>query len=92
MDSSKTQPDQPPLIYIEWCDAIGQESWNSKETLIEWAKQDNWVVKEAGFLLDETKQYLLIANRCTENDDMPNYSCTTKIPKTWIVKRVNITF
>lgn len=34
------------LIYIEWCDAMSsQTSWMSLKEAIEWADNNNWIVK-----------------------------------------------
>ena len=77
------------LIYIEWCDAIEAPGiWQSKQKALEWAKKDNWIVCECGYLLKETNEYILLANRITLYDrDNPEYAGVMKIPKTWIRHR-----
>ena len=81
-----------PLIYIEWCDAmINQSSWVSKEELIDWSDGENWVVKEVGFLIKETKEYILIANKMSCYDkENPELGGAMKIPTTWIRKRKDL--
>ena len=54
----------PPLIYIEWCDAIeSQAGWQEVEVIEEWAKTSDWLVAECGFLVEETKEHLVFASR-----------------------------
>jgi len=78
-----------PLIYIEWCDAMTyHDGWHDIDFAIGWADDDEWIVKQSGFLLKETPKYILIASQYNPqigtND---NYSELHKIPKTWIRKR-----
>jgi len=81
------------LIYIEWCDAIeAQKTWQSLEEIKEWADTNNWIVCEVGYLIKETKEYILIANRASLYDeDEPTYAGVMKIPFTWIKKRIDLT-
>lgn len=81
-----------PLIYVEWCDAmVNQSSWLSLEDALEWGKSENWIVTEVGFLLDETKEFILIANKKSSYDkENPEIGGVMKIPTTWIRKRVNL--
>ena len=83
----------PKLIYIEWCDAIeSQANWQSLEVIKYWAKTDNWIVRECGFLLEENKEYILLANRISNpEEDQPQYAGIMKIPSTWIKKKVELT-
>lgn len=80
------------LIYVEWCDAIERtHGWISKEEALDWGKEANWIVKETGFLLKETKKYILLAARVSKySDDDIQYSGIMKIPTTWIIKRTEL--
>ncbi len=78
------------LIYIEWCDATSNEdSWKTPKDSIEWANNENWVVKMCGWILKETKEYILICNKLApeNNDSEEQVGSLFKIPKTWIRKR-----
>ena len=80
------------LIYIEWCDAIeAQKTWQSLDDLIKWADTNNWITHEVGYLLYESKEYILIANRIGRYEDNLEYSGVMKIPTTWIIKRIDLT-
>lgn len=80
------------LIYIEWCDAmVNQNSWMSLEDAKKWAKTENWTVSEVGFLIEETNEYILIANKKNTYDkDNPEIGGLMKIPTPWIRKRIDL--
>ena len=80
-----------PLIYIEWYDAIeAQTTWESLDELLKWAKKDDWITKEVGFLLKETDNYILIANRIGGNEHQKEFSGVMKIPSPWVRKRIDL--
>lgn len=80
------------IVYIEWCDAmINQSSWMSFKKTKKWADTENWTVSSIGFLLEETKEYILLANKISFYDkNNPDVGGIIKIPATWIRKRVNL--
>lgn len=84
----------PPVVYLEWCDAISDTSrWMSLEDAKEWGNNEDWLIKQIGFLLDETEEYLLLAGRIN-----PHHSTEVdlkvdgllKLPKTWIRRRIDL--
>jgi hypothetical protein len=79
-----------PLIYIEWIDAISNNtSWLSEEEILKWTDTTDWVIQQTGFLIKETKEYMLIASRINPQEHgIKNLDGCIKIPKTWIRKRV----
>lgn len=80
-------------VYIEWCDAISyqKKSWVDIEEAKEWAKNDNWIVKQLGFIIQETDKYILLASELTEvKGESPDLGGVIKIPTTWIIKRQNL--
>ncbi len=89
MAKTTTETGKLALLYIEWCDAmVNQDSWVKIADMKEWAATDHWITYDVGFLIEETKEYILLASRYTINDDGTNRvdSCI-KIPTTWIRKR-----
>jgi hypothetical protein len=78
------------IIYIEWCDAItNHEPWMSRTEALEWANTRQWVNKHIGFIVDENDEYILIAGEIGQmTEDEPQLGHVTKIPKTWILKRL----
>jgi len=81
------------LLYIEWCDAVTfNTGWENIEDILVWAKTENWVIRQAGFLIIENKEYVLLATKYNPQENSENkFSEITKIPKTWIRKRKTIT-
>lgn len=75
------------LIYLEWCDAAYHESeWMEKDAAIDWANNEDWVIRQSSFLVRETKEYVLLASRINNH----HVNGLMKIPKTWIRKRINL--
>lgn len=91
----KTKPKQKkyhhqkyPLIYIEWCDAYGNSAWFTEKEAIAWGEGDDWVNKQVGWLLKETKEYMVIASRWQNAQEQ--WGHLQKIPKTWIRERITL--
>ena len=81
------------LVYIEWCDAIANGlEWTDSDIAKEWGKKSEWIVRECGWVLEETKQYIVLASVWKPEDELCNeqFKQLMKIPKTWIMKRQNI--
>ena len=81
------------LVYIEWCDAIDAGTgWKTAKDAKDWANTNEWIIKQVGWILKETKKYILICSKY--NPQGKGYhdgvSQLTKIPTTWIIKRKNI--
>lgn len=77
------------LYYFEWCDAQTLvEGWHSREEASEWAKNDDWVVRQTGYLIAETEKCLVIAGKYNPQMDREDqFAEITKIPKTWIKRK-----
>lgn len=90
MPKKKKDDNYIELIYIEWCDAAGKSGWTTLEAAIAWAENDTeWIARNSGWLLKETKEYILISfSYMTGNDySAESVNDPLKIPKTWIRKR-----
>ena len=83
------------LLYIEWSDTVSPSNmetpwWNLEEAK-RWAKEDDYWISECGFLIEETKNYILIATRHnstkSKGEEINSIGGLTKIPKPWIRKR-----
>ena len=87
---NQTKIETKKKIYIRWCDATSRyESWTNLEDSVSWADTSNWEIEELGWLLKETREYILIAGKKgLENNKEPLYGQVTKIPKTWIKKLI----
>ena len=86
----------PPydFIFLEWLDATRSSEWMLPEEVDECAKDDqSGLIREGGWLLKETKHYLVIAANIGEslNDRTDNqFNGVSRIPKTWIRKRITL--
>lgn len=82
-----------PMVYIRWTDAVShEEGWKTQDQYIDWAKGVEWLVETVGWILKETKEYILLAaQRGSYIDGEYNYALVIKIPKTWIKVRVDLT-
>lgn len=82
------------IIYIEWCDAVSDGSrWMSMQDAKNWGNNEDWVVKQVGFLLDEKDEYLLLASRINPHrvtEDEIRVDGLLKLPKTWVRKRIDL--
>lgn len=89
LKQSMRKPKQPIAYYIEWCDAYDRGStWENIEEALVDSKTNNWIVREVGFILAETKEYIVISPRLADGDKLA--SNILKIPKTWVLKRVKL--
>lgn len=81
-----------PIVYIEWCDAIrNNDEWITVENILEWSESVEWTIRQVGFILKETQQYILLANKINEQKEVDRVDGVIKIPITWILKRVDLT-
>jgi len=80
------------LYYIEWCDAMSIEGWKGLKEVRKWAKKDNWIIAEVGWIIKETKEYILFVSRfrAESYSNYDQYGGCIKIPTTWIKKRKRI--
>lgn len=79
------------LVYIKWCDAVALfETWSTKEEALEWSENESWEVESVGWILKETKKYILLTSKIdlVSSDAIDDhYGLLFKIPKTWILER-----
>ncbi len=82
-----------PLVYIKWTDAIGKpESWETLDDALEWGDKDYWHVETVGWILKETKEYILMASkRGLQVGEDTHYGQLFKLPKPWILERRELT-
>jgi hypothetical protein len=82
------------LLYLEWADAVtATPHWRTKDEALDWAdNEENYLVKSFGWLLKETKGYILIcdywAGQTEDTEEQVDF--IHRIPKTWIKKRKEI--
>ena len=88
------------LVYVEWADATHPEdsSWYTEEELKNWAKEDSYWVSQVGWIIEENKEYLLMAAQTAktisakiDSEGTTHWAAYLKIPKPWIRKRIDLT-
>jgi hypothetical protein len=78
------------LIYLEWCDAISNTGWMTEKQALRWAEEDQWLVKNVGWIIKETKEYLVLSSKYSE--ETKEFGLLHKIPKTWVRKRKELKY
>ena len=74
-------------VHIKWIDAMASDtSWRTIEEAIDWGTDVDCTVEEIGFIVDENKEYILLASRI--NNDMA--AGLIRIPKKYIIKRTEL--
>lgn len=82
------------LVYLEWCDAVASApEWSARSVVDEWGKNTEWVIRECGWVVEETKEYIVIASCWKPEDELmeEQFKHLMKIPKTWVKRRVDLT-
>ena len=75
---------------ITWCDATSNENaWGTLDDAISWADNENWQVVSIGWILKETKEYILLCSKKSMETEYTEaqYGSMFKIPTTWIRER-----
>ena len=82
------------LIYVEWADTISpvEKRWYQDTEAIDWADNEDYWVCETGFLIKETKEWILLSAKYNvtargKDNEYISHSDLVKIPKGWIRNR-----
>lgn len=81
------------LVKIGWADAIENENtWHTLEEATQWHKDDDWIVHQTGWLLEENKDYIVLFSKF--NDPSGGRPATIgglfKVPKPWIKYKIEL--
>jgi len=80
------------LIYLKWQDACSNAGWFSKKETNDWIKEASEIVEQVGWLYKEDKKQIILASRLDgQKDEEQGLGGLQKIPKTWILKRIDLT-
>jgi len=81
------------LIYIEWNDAFCNTGWLSKAELKKLSDEEEFIIKEVGWVFKESKKQIVLVSRYKPEDVRhgEEFGLVQKIPKTWIRKRIDLT-
>lgn len=82
-----------PIYYIEWIDAcsLKDSGWKGEQELDEFC-EEKWLIKEVGFVIKETKDYVCLVGGYNAN--LTDHEFTghrdLKIPTHCILKKVKL--
>lgn len=75
------------IVYLEWTDATNNSSdWKNKKEVETWIKDEQFWVREVGFLIEETNKHIILcALHAPETEHYSEvFKELRKIPKTWV--------
>lgn len=80
-----TVPRPLKLIYVEWDDASSRAAWMVEDELDGYGRSSH-IVRQSGFLLEQTDRHLLLAGAVTVESKWSAelFGDVTRIPRTWI--------
>ncbi len=76
------------LVYLEWHDAVSNAAWFTREEADAWGHATDWTIREAGWLVEEAKDHVVIATSWKPEDTWceEKFCNMHKIPRSWIKK------
>lgn len=79
-------------VFIKWVDAIGdpQNGWKDTANTEDFFNRMDNVVKELGFVYSEDEDYINLCSAYMPSDEEILTRQRTKIPKAWILERVDL--
>jgi len=77
----------PPLVCVEWEDAMNVASWRLLSTVGEWATGDGFLCRNVGYLVHEDDACVVLAARFNLDGDASMVGLTERLPKGMIVRR-----
>ena len=82
-------------VFIRWVDTItdSEDNWKNLDQTNEFFERNDNMVYEVGFIWKEDKDFLYLISKylpSEEDDELTLTSGRTKIPKKWILERVEI--
>lgn len=78
------------LVSFKWADTTSpsEQSWFREQEAKDWAKNDSYWVHQVGFLIENKKEYILLAGNInvthSAGEDLITLGHLIKIPTTWI--------
>jgi hypothetical protein len=80
------------LIFIKWVDVCGdpEHGWKDENSTVEFFERKDNIVKEVGFVFSEDDDYINLIGAYMPSDDIGLTRHRTKIPKKWILKRIEL--
>lgn len=85
--------ENPPLVRVEWMDAIANAHWFDPEEIIKWEKTNWEPIIDVGYLLFQDKRRIVIASRRSNfKGEGRRYGMIQWIPRPWVksIKRLKV--
>ena len=79
--------DYPPLVCIEWEDAMNIATWQDLSEAVEWATGPGFLCRNVGYLIHEDDQCVVLAARFNIGIDDIQCGLFERLPKGMIVRR-----
>jgi len=54
----KIQKETQEIVFIKWNDTVRNNRWHTLEETKRWCRDNNWIVYDTGFLVEDTKEYI----------------------------------
>jgi hypothetical protein len=81
------------FVYVEWRDIMADDNhWLTTEGAIEWAENVGDIVQQAGHVIADEEDYIVLGNKLIPHKDdfVSIHSGVTKIPKANIIKMIKL--
>lgn len=79
------------FVYIEWVDAVrNRHEWMTPDEVKDWAEVRHALIHEGGFEIENTEDHIVLVSAYSPDNEYAEEQVNgiTKIPKTWIRKRL----
>lgn len=86
LDSRKAPKMKYPLVRVYWHDAFNRGWWHTEEELDEMLEDESFMVQNVGWLVRDTKNFIIVAARISDRSDDPQYGLCEKLPRKMIEK------
>lgn len=77
-----------PLVLVIWEDATSNGGWKSADILDGWIAEEAWKIHSVGYLLRDTKEYVVLAASWSKVDGQ--YGNLTRIPRALVRAMIRI--
>jgi nitrous oxidase accessory protein NosD len=76
------------LVLVKWHDACNTGEWHTDQEVDEWLKDSSFECENVGYLIRETKDFIVLAARVSWGDKQ--YGLLEKLPRKMIDKIITL--
>jgi len=77
----------PPLVCVEWEDAMNVAAWQPLSEVQAWATGDGFLCRNVGYLVHEDDDCVVLAARFNLDGEATQVGLCERLPKATIVRR-----